>query len=342
MKVLIVSDAWHPQVNGVVRTYEHIAEELEAMDYDVRVIGPADFPVSFPMPGYDEIRLALFPYRRLGTMMREYAPEHIHIATEGPLGWAARRHCVKSGRKFTTSYHTQFPDYFAKRVSKYLPFLYGAARKLGKKFVRSFHEPAHAMMVATESLRKELESWDFRVPMPPLTRGVNSDIFYPGEKTLISELKAPVALYVGRVAIEKNLEAFLGMEWEGSMVVVGSGPALSELKEKYPHAVFAGAKTGRELADHYRSADVFVFPSKTDTFGMVLIEALACGLPIAAYEVTGPADIVTESFLGVLHEDISHAARSALNCGDPAERQKHVTDNYSWVRAARQFIEGFE
>jgi glycosyltransferase involved in cell wall biosynthesis len=340
-KILIVSDAWHPQVNGVVRTYEYIAEELEAIDCDVKVIGPADFSFSFPMPGYEEIRLVLAPYRKLCGMIEKYNPDYIHAATEGPLGWATRKYCISQGRSFTTSYHTQFPDYAAKRAAKYLPFLYGYVHKLAKNFVRKFHEPANAMMVATPSLEEYLSKWGFKVSMLRLTRGVNTDIFHPGEKNLFETLKRPVALYAGRVAIEKNLEAFLGMEWEGSKVVVGDGPSSEELKRIYPEAFFAGKKTGSDLADHYRSADVFVFPSKTDTFGIVLIEALACGLPVAAYDVTGPRDIVSEPFLGVLGEDLSAASREALNSGYSQQRFDHVRKHYTWELAARQFLEAF-
>ncbi len=341
-KVLIVSDAWHPQVNGVVRTYEYIAEELEAMGCDVRVIGPADFPVSTAMPGYTEIRLAIAPGRRLVRMIEEYSPDHIHAATEGPLGWATRKYCIKKGKSFTTSYHTQFPDYLAKRVSRYLPFLYRPSRELAKNFVRSFHKPAHAMLVATPSLEEELKSWGFKVPMKRLTRGINNDIFYPGEKNLFPDLPGPVALYVGRVAIEKNLADFLGMEWPGTKIVVGDGPSMKELKAKYADAVFAGVKTGRELADHYRSSDVFVFPSRTDTFGIVLIEAMACGLPIAAYNVTGPKDIVTEKFLGSLGDDLAKASEAALESGKAEDRARHAIEHYSWRMAAKQFLEAFD
>ncbi|NCC22914.1 MAG: glycosyltransferase family 1 protein [Alphaproteobacteria bacterium] len=340
-KVLIVSDAWHPQVNGVVRTYEHICEELEEMGYDVRIIGPADFPKTFPMPGYDEIRLAPFPYRRLAAMMASYRPDHIHAATEGPLGWATRKICLRHGYPFTTTYHTQFPDYAAKRAARYLPFLYKPVHSAAKNYIRRFHAPSHCMMVATQSLEDELKGWDFTVPMHRMTRGVNTDLFYPGPKNLFGDLKRPVALYVGRVAIEKNLEAFLGMEWAGSKVVVGDGPAMAELREKFPETRFAGKKVGHELADHYRSSDLFVFPSKTDTFGIVLIEALACGLPIAGYDVTGPRDIVSEPFLGAVGDDLARCCLTALSCGRPEDRFNHVRANYTWRRAAEQFMEAF-
>lgn len=338
MRVLIISDAWHPQVNGVVRTYEHLSEELMVLGHDVRVIGPADFPLTMPMPGYPEIRLTLAPYRRLAKAADRFSPDYIHIATEGPLGWAGRRYCLRRGLSFTTCYHTQFPDYVSARVARFLPFLRDPSHALARRVVRHFHAPAHAMMVATRSLESTLKSWGFRTPMKRLTRGVNRDVFHPGEKNLFGDLTRPVALYVGRVAIEKNLEDFLSMDWAGSKVVVGDGPDLPLLKRKYPQAVFAGTRTGQDLADHYRSADVFVFPSRTDTFGMVLVEAMACGLPIAAHDVTGPKDIVTGPALGALDENLGRAAKRALETGTAQDRAEHAAALYSWEEAARQFI----
>lgn len=338
MKILIISDAWLPQVNGVVRTYEHLNEELRKRGHQVDVIGPSDFPVRVPMPGYPEIKLALGAYRQLKTMIDEYAPDHIHIATEGPLGWAARKYCLRHACNFTSSYHTQFPDYVAKRLARRLPFLFSHVHEMAKRFVRHFHKPAGAMLIATQSLEDELRSWKFEAPIFRLTRGVHTDLFYPGEKTLFNDLPRPVALCVGRVAIEKNLEAFLEMDWHGSKVIVGDGPSMSELQRKYPDAIFVGTKEGEELAAHYRSADIFVFPSRTDTFGIVLIEALASGLPVAAYNVMGPKDIITEPFLGVLHEnDLGWAARKALESGTPEERSQYVKKVFTWENAARQF-----
>ncbi len=338
MKLLIISDAWHPQVNGVVRTYEYLAEELAKKGHEVRVIGPADFALKIPTPGYAEIELALFPYRALKRMINAYAPENIHIATEGPLGWAARRYCLKHAHGFTTSYHTHFPDYAAKRAGKALPFLYKPVHRLCKNMIRRFHAPATAMMIATQSLEDELKDWGFETPMHRLTRGVNLDLFYPGEKTLFHDLPGPVALYVGRVAVEKSIEDFLAMEWPGSKIIVGHGPSLEELKQKYPDAHFAGKKEGEDLAAHYRSADLFVFPSRTDTFGIVLIEALASGLPVAGYNVTGPKDIITEDFQGALHEhNLRIACDSALKNGTPEMRTEHVKRLYTWENAAAQY-----
>jgi glycosyltransferase involved in cell wall biosynthesis len=339
LKILIVSDAWHPQVNGVVRTYEYLQKELETMGYTVKVIGPADFPHSFPMPGYGEIRLVPFPYNLLRRMIMEYDPGVLHIATEGPLGIAARRYAKNYGVEFTSCYHTHFPDYAAKRVAKYLPFLREPVRKLGITFIRWFHDISSCLFAATQSLEVQLRDWEFTCPIKRMTRGIDHNMFYEGEKKLFRDLPKPIALYVGRVAIEKNLEAFLDMKWEGSKIIVGIGPDMHMLKNKYPDARFTGVKTGKDLADHYRSSDLFVFPSKTDTFGMVLVEAMACGLPIAAYPVTGPIDIVTDDFLGAVDNDLGTAARRALLHGSPSERAAHARENYSWRKATEQFLE---
>lgn len=340
MKILVISDAWHPQINGVVRTYEYLGEALQNMGHDLHVIGPADFPFTISMPGYAEIKLALMPYNKLKTYIEDYQADHIHIATEGPLGWAGRKYCIKNSVEFSTSYHTQFPDYLAKRISKFLPFLYNPVYRLAKNFVRKFHAPADILYTATPSLEKQLRDWNFAPPLKRLTRGAVLDLFYPGEQSHFKDLPSPIALYVGRVAIEKNIEDFLSMEWEGSKVVVGDGPSLQELKKQYPETLFTGKQEGKDLAALYRSADIFVFPSKTDTFGIVLIEALASGLPVAAYNVMGPCDIINESFLGALNDNLSLAAKQALNAPKTKEdRAQHVKEYYTWENAAKQFIE---
>lgn len=336
MRVLIVTDAWYPQVNGVVRTYEYLRGELETMGCTVKIIGPADFSLCFAMPGYAEIQLALFPYNRLRRMIAAYAPDVLHIATEGPLGIAARKYAVRYGVEFTSCYHTHFPDYAAKRVPD---FMADWVRAAAIHFIRWFHTPSSCLFVATGSLEQTLRGWNFTMPIKRMTRGIDHAIFFTGEKKLFGALQRPIALYVGRVTVEKNLEAFLDMPWEGSKIVVGNGPDFETLKKKYTSAFFAGIKTGRELADFYRSADVFVFPSKTDTFGMVIVEALACGLPVAAYPVTGPIDIITAPFLGALDDDLSKAAQDALLYGTADERADHARENYSWRRATEQFLE---
>ncbi len=346
MNILIITDAWHPQTNGVVRTYEHLQEELEKMGHDIHIVGPEDSPFTIPMPGYSEIRLTLSPYGHLKKVIKEQNPDHIHIATEGPLGWAGRTLCHKYNRNYSTAYHTQFPDYTAKRAARFLPFLFTPTHDLCKKHLDRFHKNSRALFVATQSLEDELKSWGFEMPMKRLTRGADLDLFRPlklGERRVFKGLPSPVALYVGRVAIEKNIEDFLSMDWAGSKVVIGNGPSLSMLKKRYPDAHFLGVKRGEDLAAHYRSADVFVFPSRTDTFGIVLIEALASGLPIAGYDVTGPKDIVTKPFLGATHkDDLSWAAHEALKQGAPKKRSAHVKEHYTWEIMARQFEEGIK
>lgn len=340
-RILVISDAWLPQVNGVVRTYEHLGEEIQELGHDFHVIGPADFLRRIPMPGYREIELALFPYRRLARLITEYNPTTIHIATEGPLGWAGRRYCLKRDIPFTTAYHTQFPDYVAKRIARFLPFLHRPVKSAATSWLRRFHEPSAGIITTTPSLNDELKQKKYAPPLHALNRGVDHDTFHRAEATLFHDLKKPIALYVGRIAIEKNLEDFLSMSWNGTKIVVGDGPSLKSLQKKYPDVLFTGKKTGADLADHYRSAHVFVFPSRTDTFGIVLAEALACGLPIAAYNVTGPRDIITESFLGVLHdEDLSHAARRAVELKDHSGlRAAHARKHYAWDAIARQFLD---
>ena len=337
MKLLIISDAWQPQVNGVVRTYEHLSATLTEVGHTVKVIGPADFPHTMPMPGYAEIELILFPYKRLCSLIEGFEAEAIHIATEGPLGYAAKRYCKKTSTPFTTSYHTHFPDYIAKRLSKYLPFLYKPSHALGKKIVRDFHQDSAGIFIATKSLEHELKNWGFKAPMHRLTRGVDLSLYHPGDNTAFTDLKTPIALYVGRVAIEKSIEDFLAMEWDGSKVVVGDGPSRTALEKKYPNAHFVGKKLGKELAAHYRSADLFVFPSRTDTFGIVLIEAMASGLPVVAYDVTGPKDIITEPMLGTLTDDLAIGAREALKHDKAKERAAHAKAYYTWENAAKQF-----
>lgn len=338
MKVLIISDAWHPQVNGVVRTYEYLCKEIKALGHKVEVIGPAYFAASVPMPFYPEIKLVIRPYRRLKRLINDFKPDRIHIATEGPLGWAARKYCIKNNIEFSTSYHTQFPDYVAKRFAWLIPPLYSAVHRQAIKVVRSFHAPSNALLIATQSLEEQLQSWGFTTPMHRLSRGVNFDVFHPGEKTVMQDLKKPVALYVGRIAIEKNLEAFLDMPWDGTKVMVGDGPVRAELELKYPDAIFVGKKTGHELADYYRSSDLFVFPSKTDTFGIVLIEALACGLPVAAYNVMGPKDIIIDDKYGALDNDLGAAATRAMQNCDANACAQYVKENYSWEAAGKEFL----
>ncbi|MEM9469378.1 MAG: glycosyltransferase family 1 protein [Pseudomonadota bacterium] len=339
MKILIISDAWYPQVNGVVRTYEHIQRVLNGQGHDIKVIGPDDFDYKIPMPGYSEIQLVLFPNKKLNQTIEEFQPDALHVATEGPLGRAARRYCLKKNIPFTTSYHTQFPTYFAMRMSKHFSKSFNFFHTVGVRYIRKFHNAASGVFVTTKSMSKELQSWGMTTNIYPLTRGVNKDIFHLGEATLFNDLKKPVALYVGRLAIEKNLEEFLGMPWQGTKLIVGHGPSEESFRKKYKDVVFLGKKTGKELGHCYRSSDLFVFPSYTDTFGIVLIEALSCGIPIAAHPVTGPIDIVTKDSLGALNDNLATACEKALQGGTKEERSEHVATHYSWEKAAQQFLE---
>lgn len=339
MKILIVTDAWHPQVNGVVRTYENLVRELDMMGHDVRVIGPGDFPHTMPMPGYDEIHLTLLPWRILRKKIMGFKPDLLHIGTEGPIGLAARRYAARYELPFTTCYHTQFPDYIAARAGRYLSALEKPVHDMAVRYLRWFHKPSAALFTATESLESMLRGWGATCPIKRMTRGVDETVFHPGPKSMFNDLARPVALCVARLAVEKNLDAFLSMDWPGTKVMVGDGPERMRLEKTYPDAHFLGVKTGSELGDCYRSADVFVFPSKTDTFGMVMVEAMACGLPVAAYPVSGPADIIDRDFLGALDEDLSTAAQRATTCGTAEERANHARNHYTWRKAATQFLD---
>lgn len=325
MNILIVSDAWYPQVNGVVRTIGTVRAELEKMGHSVEVIGPDRFR-TVPMPTYPEIRLAIGARRRLWAMIEGLRPDCIHIATEGPLGFAARAYCLKHGKPFTTAYHTRFPEYVRDRMPVPLALSYAV--------VRQFHKPSAAVMVATQTIEDALTERGF-TNIRRWTRGVDTELFRPRDKSFL-DLPRPVSMYVGRVAVEKNLEDFLKLDLPGTKVVVGDGPAREELQRKYPEVHWAGAKHGEELARHYAAADVFVFPSRTDTFGLVLLEALASGVPVAAYPVPGPLDVVNGSGTGVLDTDLKRAVEGALTI--PAEKCRDYALGYSWRRSAEQFL----
>lgn len=337
-RILIVSDAWWPQVNGVVRSYENICRELQALGHDVRVIGPQGFTVM-PLPCYHEITLALFPYRRLARQIAAFNPDMIHIAVEGPLGWAARRYCLRQGLPFSTAFHTNFPAYIALRAPRALR---GLAERLTLSLLRCFHEAAHHIYVATPSIEAQMRDWGFRGQFVRLSRGVDTAQFAPAPEA--APRTVPVLLYVGRVAPEKSIESFLRLtEAEtgpARKVVVGDGPTLPALRRAFPDVEFRGTLTGPALADAYRAADVFVFPSRTDTFGIVLIEALASGLPIAAHDVPGPRDIVTQPCLGALDPDLGRAIRRALAApGTRKMRNAHARAHYTWDSVAVQFLD---
>ncbi|HJS32444.1 MAG TPA: glycosyltransferase family 1 protein [Alphaproteobacteria bacterium] len=324
MRIVIVTDAWRPQVNGVVRTITQTKAELQAMGHTVRLITPAMFR-TVPCPTYREIRLSLGAGRAVGAMIDAESPDAIHIATEGPLGWAARRHCLARGLPFTTAYHTRFPEYIAARFGVPLAWTYALLRR--------FHAPASCVMVPTPSVKRDLEARGF-ANVALWSRGVDLSIFRPvGRDGLAGE--RPIFLYVGRVAVEKNVAAFLALDLPGTKWVVGEGPQLGDLKRRYPEVRYAGVLPQSELAKAYAAADVFVFPSKTDTFGLVLLEALACGTPIAAYPVTGPIDVIGDSDAGALDDDLRAACLKALSL--PRERARAHAERFSWSAAAEEF-----
>jgi glycosyltransferase involved in cell wall biosynthesis len=324
-RILIVSDAWFPQVNGVVRTLSVVTEKLRAMGDTVEVIGPDRFR-SIPTPGYAEIRMAIAPKRKLARLVADFRPEVIHIATEGPLGWAMRSLCRRNHWPFTTAFHTRFPEYLEART--------GIPADWSWRVMRRFHEAGDGTFAATTSLRQELTRRGF-TKLRPWTRGVDLDKFRPGEGDPWAGLPRPIFLYAGRVAIEKNIEAFLALDLPGSKVVVGGGPALEGLKQKFPQVTFTGYRENGALARSYAGADVFVFPSRTDTFGLVLLEALASGTPVAAFPVTGPIDVVTDARVGALNEDLRTACLKALDCDRTACREH--AEAWSWDACVAQF-----
>jgi glycosyltransferase involved in cell wall biosynthesis len=329
MRIMIVTDAWFPQTNGVVSTLAQTAAWLGRFGHDVRMLTPRDFH-SVACPTYPEIRLSLLPYRQVKRSILAFSPQALHIATEGPLGLAARRFCLRSGMRFTTSYHTQFPQYLRARFPIPLTLSYRA--------LRWFHGAAERCMVSTASLRRDLESHGF-VNLATWRRGVDTEIFKPYLKDFLT-LPRPIAAYVGRVAVEKNIDAFLRMPWAGSKIVIGDGPERARLQRQFPHASFVGFRFGEDLARHLAAADVMVFPSRTDTFGLVNLEAMACGVPVAAYPVTGPIDVVEDGITGALDLDLAAAARRALDVDPNTCRQRALKSG--WDVCSREFENGLE
>ena len=349
MRVLIVTDAWRPQVNGVVRTLEETRKVLVGMGCEVEVIAPQesvgpegagwarpDFR-TLPLPTYPDIRISLFPRAEVRRRMLAFAPHAVHIATEGPLGWAARALCLRWGMPFTTSYHTQFPEYVRARAP--------VPERLTYAVVRRFHNAGGCTMVTTPSMVEFLRPRGF-AHLAAWTRGVDLSRFDPGLRWapdgVYAGLPRPVWVNVGRVAVEKNIETFLSLDLPGTKVVVGDGPARAELEARFPDAVFTGAKGGEELARHFADADVFVFPSLTDTFGLVIIEAMACGTPVAAFPATGPIDIIPGSGAGVLAEDVSAEALRAACLAAlevPRATARAHAETFSWQAAGERFFE---
>ena len=335
MRVLIATDAWEPQVNGVVRTLNRTIAELRAMGHAVEVVSPDQF-TTLPLPTYPEIRLAMGAYEPMQERFKAFEPEAIHIATEGPVGLAARRLCIEWKLPFTTSYHTRFPEYLSARLP--------VPNAAGYAYMRWFHRPSGRVMVATPTMREELEKRGFR-NLSQWTRGVDLDQFKTREMggdapDVMGDLPRPIFLNVGRVAVEKNIEAFLKLDLPGSKVVVGDGPSREELAVQYPDVHFAGSKFGAELALYFAQADVFVFPSLTDTFGLVILEAMAAGTPVAGYPAPGPIDLIPGSGAGFVGEDLAKACLNCLNLDRAAVRAYAL--KFTWRASAEEFVRNLQ
>lgn len=333
LKIVIATDAWKPQLNGVVRTLDTLGKILTEFGNTVHYITPNDFK-SVPLPSYPEIRLSIMPNRKVAKAINEFQPDAIHIATEGPIGRAARRFCKRRGYPFTTSFHTRFAEYANER--------WKVPTKWGYGILKDFHKDGETMMVATPGLMEELKGRGFS-DMKLWTRGVDLKQFRRGDCALLDKHERPIFLYVGRLAVEKSIEDFLELDLPGTKVIVGEGPQRQELEEKYTDAVFVGPKYGDELTAYYQASDVFVFPSRTDTFGLVNVEALACGVPVAAYPVRGPLEILEGAppSCGAMNEDLRKACMDAYENRDPADCRIWA-EKFSWEAAARQFVVNLE
>lgn len=325
MRIAIVTEAWKPQVNGVVRTLDMTGEILRSKGHEVYFLTP-EFFTTIPVPTYPSIRVPIWPFFEAPRLLRKFRPEVVHIATEGPLGLAARNYCIRNKLKFTTSYHTQFPQYVRMRAP--VPLRYSYA------YLRWFHGKAERTLVPTNRVLDELNQWRFRnVVIWP--RGVDTNLFRPRSKSFLPHPR-PIQMYMGRVAVEKNLEDFLNTSHEGTKYVVGDGPDLEKLRTKYPKVIFTGQKLGEELATFLQAADVFVFPSKTDTFGLVLLEAMASGVPVAAYPVTGPIDVVENGSTGILDNNLDNAINKALEL-NPDDCRNYAL-RHDWEMATEIFL----
>ena len=329
MRILIATDAWHPQVNGVVRTLTSLARSASALGAEIDFLTPDGFP-SLAVPTYPGLRVALPNPWRIAARIEAASPDAIHIATEGPIGWAARAYCRRRNLAFTTSYTTRFPEYIA--VRSIIP------ADLSYAVLRHFHAAAAMTMIATASLRQELSARGFG-RLGTWTRGVDTRLFTPDHPAEL-DLPRPIFMTMGRVAVEKNIEAFLKLDLPGTKVVVGDGPARAELEARYPAARFLGALSGQALVEAYAGSDVFVFPSRTDTFGLVLLEALACGVPVAAYPVQGPLDVVGDAPVGALDEDLRAACLKALEIArHPGSlTPRRFAEAHSWRACTLQFL----
>ena len=323
--LVIVTDAWHPQVNGVVRTLMNTSREIQALGYRVSMITPEAFR-SVPCPSYPEIRLALTTSRTIEAKIEALAPDALHIATEGPLGWAARAAARRRGWQFTTAFHTRFPEYVNARTGIPVSWLYA--------LFRHFHSPSKAVLAPTKAIIDDLNKWRFG-SVTYWSRGVDHGIFFPRCEQTRPNPERPIFIYVGRLAVEKNIEAFLSLELPGEKWVAGEGPLEATLKARYPSVNWIGVLPQDKLAEVYSQADVFVFPSLTDTFGLVMVEAMACGLPVAAYPVAGPIDVVGTSKAGALSNDLRQACLACLEI--PREAALERAAQFTWQAATEQF-----
>jgi glycosyltransferase involved in cell wall biosynthesis len=328
LRILLATDAWRPQVNGVVRTWETSLAELRQRGHETLVIHPGLFR-NFALPFYPEIRLALPGRQRVTRLVRSFGPNVVHVATEGPIGLAVRALCVRNRWPFTTSYHSKFPEYLQELLRIPAGWSY--------RYMRWFHAASAGVLVSTPTLERDLAGRGFR-NLKRWSRGVDLSLFAPRAKTW--DDPRPIRLYAGRVSKEKNIEAFLNLDRPGTKVVVGDGPIRERLQREYPKSKFLGYRTGSALAECYANADVFVFPSKTDTFGLVMIEAMACGVPVAAYPVVGPIDVVTEPGVGCLDDDLGRAVDVALATGDAAACVRHARQ-FTWQRCTDQLLAAF-
>ena len=344
MKIMIISDAWHPQINGVVRTLEATVQNLQKLGHEVQIIGPDSSRwCTIAAPTYPDIKLEFFARLRLRRLLNKFQPDFLHVATEGPLGWAARNLCLQLRRPFTTSYHTRFPEYFAARMPRLLApgictLLYAVLRR--------FHAPSSAVMVATSSIENLLRKQNF-CRIARWSRGVDTDLFRPYGKALDAYvgLPRPILLYVCRVAIEKNIRAFLDLDMPGSKIVIGNGPDLELLIKEYPKTHFLGVLEGEVLARHYAAVDLFVFPSSTDTFGLVLLEACAAGLRIASYPAPGPADVFADQStnrFASLDTDLGRAIKQALSLFDDPTLPRRFAETFSWPSCTKQFLHNLQ
>ncbi len=337
LRIMLVTDAWEPQVNGVVRTLSRTVDECRLMGHEVEVIHPGLGFNTVPLPTYPDIKMALGANEEIERRFKAFEPEAIHIATEGTLGHAARKICLNWKLPFTTSYHTKFPEY----VNARLPIIPVSA---GYAFMRRFHNSGNRLMVATPSMRDHLTERGFN-NITSWARGVDTVAFHPdkrhmGGESVYEGLEGPIFVYIGRVAVEKNIEAFLDLDLPGTKVVVGPGPQLEDLKKRYKDVVFTGAKSGEELARHFADADVMVFPSFTDTFGLVILESMACGTPVAAFVANGPKDIIPGSNAGAIGDDLQKACLEALEM--KREDCRAYAEKYSWRACAEEFVQNLK